>query len=161
MTDPIRERPDAPAGYGYSKKPEGMLTWSEVESALATANVYFLSTIGSDSGPHTTPIWGAWVGHHLYFEGGDNTRWSKNLATDPRLSFGVDAEGLHISGKGTVERAKAGDSFKKVTANYASKYSYKPKQDDFRKLSPKVVIALNMSSMEAFANSPTRFRFPQ
>lgn len=161
MTEPVRERPVAPAGYGYSKKPEGMLDWSEVEAALASANVYFLSTIGPDGGPHTTPIWGAWVGHHLYVEGGDDTRWSKNLANNPLLSFGVDAGGLHISGKGTAERAKAGDSFKNVTTNYTSKYSYKPQRDEFVRLSPRVVIALNMSSMDAFANSPTRFRFPQ
>lgn len=104
--------------------------------------------------PDAPTGYGAWVGHHLYFEGGDDTRWSKNLATDPRLSFGVDAGGLHISGKGRVEQAKAGDNFKKVSANYAVKYSYKPQQDDFRRLSPNVVIALNMVSMEAFATHP-------
>lgn len=160
IADPIRERPHAPAGYGYSKKPEGMLTWDEVEVALASATVYFLSTIGPNGGPNTTPIWGAWVDHHLYFEGGDDTRWSKNLASDPRMSFGADAGGLHISGKGTVKRAKAGNLFKKVAANYSSKYSYKPKRDDFRQLSPRVIIALAMSSLETFADTPTRFRFP-
>lgn len=158
--NPIRERPIAPAGYGYSKKPEGMLTWDEVEAALASTQVYFLSTIGPDGGPHTTPIWGAWVGHHLYFEGGDETRWSKNLASDSRMSFGAEAGGFHMSGKGIVGRTKAGSLFKKVVANYASKYQYKPQQDDFRRLSPNVVIALNMTSLEQFAATPTRFRFP-
>lgn len=160
VMEPIRERPIAPADYGYSKKPEGMLSWDEVAAALAAARVYFLSTVSPDGGPHTTPIWGAWVGHDLYFEGGEDTRWSKNLLLDARMSFGAEAGGFHISGKGTVERAKAGGIFPKVVANYASKYEYKPQQDDFRRLTPRVIIALNMSSLEQFATTPTRFRFP-
>lgn len=136
-----------------------MLSWELVRDALAVANVYWIGTSRPDGSPHLHSIWGGWVGQHLYFEGGDTTRWARNLATDPRLSFGVESNGLHISGRGAAERGQAGDEFTALVANYAGKYEYKPESDDFYKMSPNVVIALNMSSMEEFATSPTRFRF--
>jgi hypothetical protein len=159
VTNPIRERPMAPAAYGYSKGRKGMMDWSDVEAALAAAPVYFLSTISPDGSSHTTPIWGAWVGHHLYFEGGTDTRWSKNLGKDHRMSFGADSKGLHISGKGIVVSRPAAEAFNDVKANYASKYEYQPTSDDFRVFSPTVVIALNFTSLENFAQTPTKFRF--
>jgi hypothetical protein len=136
-----------------------MLIWEAVRDALAGANLYWIGTVRPDGGPHLHSIWGGWVGHHLYFEGGETTRWARNLAEDPRVSFGVDSNGLHISGRGSVERGPAGDDFTSVVANYGSKYDYKPESDDFYIVRPLVVIALNMSSMAEFASSPTRFRF--
>jgi hypothetical protein len=155
----IAERPQAPSDYGYATGPEGMLAWESVRDALAAANLYWIATVRPDGGPHLHSIWGGWVGHHLYFEGGETTRWAKNLAGDARLSFGVDSNGLHISGRGLMERGPAGKDFKSLVANYGAKYDYKPQEDLFYKVQPDVVIALNMSSMADFASSPTRFRF--
>ena len=157
----VTERPQAPDGYGYSTKPKGMLGWETVREALAAANLYWIGTSRPDGGPHIHSIWGGWIGHHLYFEGGETTRWARNLAMDPRVSFGVDSNGLHISGRGVMERGPAGDDFEALVANYGSKYDYKPQTDSFYKVSPEIIIALNMSSMEEFASSPTRFRFEQ
>jgi hypothetical protein len=154
----IAERPQAPSGYGYSTKPKGMLKWESVADALAAATLYWIGTSRPDGSPHLHPIWGGWAGHHLYFEGGETTRWARNLASDPRVAFGVESNGLHISGRGTVERGPAED-FAALAANYGGKYDYKPESDLFFKVLPEVVIALNMSSMADFANSPTRFRF--
>ena len=155
----VTERPQAPTGYGYSTEPEGMLSWEAVGAALGAATLYWIGTIRPDGSPHLHPIWGGWVGHHLYFEGGETTRWAKNLSADPRVSFGVETSGLHISGRGLVEQGPAGDDFKAVVSNYGSKYEYKPQADAFYKVTPEVVIALNMSSLEDFAKSATRFRF--
>ena len=155
----VAERPQAPAGYGFSTETRGMLSWDEVRHALAAANIYWVGTRRPDGAPHLHPIWGGWVGHHLYFEGGDTTRWARNIAGDPRVSFGVESNGLHISGRGVVEKGSAGGDFPALTANYASKYEYQPTTDDFYKVRPDLVIALNMSSLASFASSPTRFRF--
>jgi hypothetical protein len=137
-----------------------MLKWESVAEALAAATLYWIGTSRPDGSPQIHPIWGGWVGHHLYFEGGETTRWARNLASDPRVAFGVEANGLHINGRGTVERGPA-ENFTAVAANYGGKYDYKPENDLFYKVMPEVVIALNMSSMADFANSPTRFRFEQ
>ena len=155
----VAERPQAPAGYGYSTDAKGMLAWDAVRDALASATLYWIATRRPDGSPHLHPIWGGWVGHPLYFEGSPTTRWGRNLADDPRVSFGAEATGLHINGRGIVERGPAGDEFAAVVANYGGKYEYRPGDDLFYKVIPEVVIALNMSSMADFANSPTRFRF--
>jgi nitroimidazol reductase NimA-like FMN-containing flavoprotein (pyridoxamine 5'-phosphate oxidase superfamily) len=136
-----------------------MLPWDRVREALAGANLYWIATKRPDGGPHLHPIWGGWVGNHLYFEGGDTTRWARNLASDKRVGFGVDSQGLHISGRGVVEISAAGEDFKALAANYASKYTYQPETDQFYRVNPEVVIALAMTSLEEFAVTPTRFRF--
>jgi hypothetical protein len=156
---PIRQRARAPQGYGFSTSPEGMLDWTWVQEALAAADVYWLGTVRPDGGPHMTSIWAAWVRDHLYFEGGEDTRWARNLAADPRLSFGTASGGLHLSGRGVVEKAPAGEAFASVADCYESKYSYRPQHDLFNRLTPEVVIALDLTSLESFANSPTRFRW--
>jgi len=155
----VTERPQVPSDYGYATGPKGMLEWEVVREALTAAKVYWIGTIRPDGAPHVHPIWGGWVGHHLYFEGGETTRWAKNLAKDPRVGFGAEVGGLHISGRGVAERAPAGDDFEALVANYGSKYQYKPQTDAFCKVTPDAVIAIDMTSLEDFASSPTRFRF--
>lgn len=155
----IAERPQAPSGYGYSTEPKGMLSWETARDALAAATLYWIGTIRPDGASHLHPIWGGWVGHRLYFEGGETTRWARNLAGDSRVSFGVESSGLHISGRGTAERSRAGEDFAELVANYGAKYDYKPQADAFYKVSPEVIIAINMASLKDFASSPTRFRF--
>lgn len=159
MTEPVVDRPRAPGGYGYSTEPEGMLDWGRVRDALTTANLYWIATRRPDGGPHLHPIWGGWVGQHLYFEGGDTTRWARNLAGDYRVGFGVESQGLHISGRGVVEYTAAGPDFKALANNYVSKYPYKPTTDQFYRVAPIVIIAIGMTSLDEFAATPTRFRF--
>lgn len=162
MTRPIQERPRAPRAYGYSTKPAGMLPWERVASAIAAANIYWIGTALPDGSPHLHSIWGGFVGETLYFEGGPTTRWGRNLAARPAASFGVESEGLHISGKGQVSKGQAGENFGPLQANYVGKYQafgYSPESDDFYRLTPEVIIALDASSMKSFASTPTRFRF--
>ena len=76
--------------------------------------------------PHPSHL--GWLGRprSCYFEGGPTTRWGRNLATIPRVSFGVESNGMHISGRGSVTRGRAGDEFDRLLANYGGKYDYKP-----------------------------------
>lgn len=161
MTEPVAERPTAPPDYGYSTDPEGMLPWSRVSEALAAATLYWIPTAQPDGAPHLHSIWGGFVDGHLFFEGGSTTRWARNLATDPRVGFGAESAGLHISGHGRASQAGAGDLFDRVADNYASKYEYRPQDDGFWRIDPDRIVALDMSSLEAFASSPTRFRFEE
>lgn len=161
MTTPRVERPRAPEGYGYSIEPEGMLAWETISDALAAAKVYWIGTARPDGSPHMHSIWGGFVGNSLYIEGGDTTRWARNIAVDPRVSFGGESNGLHISGRGLALRGHAGHHFSSLADNYQSKYDYRPEQDEFWRIEPSVVIALNMTSLEDFASSPTRFTFEE
>ncbi|MGH8912227.1 MAG: pyridoxamine 5'-phosphate oxidase family protein [Acidimicrobiia bacterium] len=158
---PHVSRPRAPSGYGYSTEPEGMLAWEKVGAALAAANIYWIASALPDGSPHLHSIWGGFVDPHLYIEGGDTTRWARNLVADSRVGFGVESGGLHINGRGAVRRSPAGESFEALKANYGRKYDYTPDNDEFWRIDPSVVIALDMSSLEAFASSPTKFTFEE
>lgn len=161
MSDPRADRPHAPGDYGYATEPEGMLSWQRVRDALAAAEVYWIGSVRPDAGPHMHSIWGGFVDHRLCFEGGADTRWARNLAADPRVAFGAAADGLHITGRGTVVKAPMGEHFQALADSYASKYDYRPETDDYWQVHPRTVIALDMSSLEAFASSPTRFTFEE
>ncbi len=136
-----------------------MLDWARVRDALAGATIYWIGTIRPDGSPHIHSIWGGFVDDHLFIEGGDTTRWARNLASDRRVAFGAETGGLHINGRGRAEIAPAGNSFEALADNYAGKYDYRPEEDRFWRIDPSVIIALDMSSLESFASSPTRFAF--
>ncbi len=162
MSMPTASRPVAPKAYGYSTKKKGMLTWEEVRDGLAKATVFWIGTTRPDGGSHIHPIWGGWVGETGYFEGGETTRWARNLIRDQRVSFGVDSNGLHISGRGQVTKGEAGESFEVLAANYREKYDYYPESDGhFWRIAPSLIIALRMDSLDTFAKTPTRFRFDE
>lgn len=161
MSTPRADRPRAPEGYGYATDPEGMLDWTQVREALAAAEVYWIGSVRPDGGPHMHSIWGGFVADRLCFEGGENTRWARNLTADHRVAFGAAAGGLHITGRGKVIKAPIGEHFPALADNYASKYDYRPETDDFWQVHPVHVIALDMRSLEAFAASPTRFTFEE
>jgi hypothetical protein len=160
MSAPVSSRPTAPKAYGFSTQKKGMLSWDTVRDALAAASLYWIGTTRPDGASHIHPIWGGWVGETGYFEGGDTTRWARNLVRDPRVSFGVDSNGIHVSGRGGVTKGPAGEQFGELGANYEAKYEYRPEADgSFWRIAPEVIIALDMSSMDSFATSPTRFTF--
>jgi hypothetical protein len=160
VNQPVASRPQAPKAYGFSSQKQGMLTWEQVHEALASASLYWIGTTRPDGASHMHPIWGGWVAQTGYFEGGDTTRWARNLARDPRISFGVESDGYHVSGRGTVSKGAAGENFAALTANYQAKYDYFPESDgSFWRIAPELIIAFNLDQPGGFANTPTRFRF--
>jgi hypothetical protein len=162
VSSPRRDRPVFPAGYGISTEAAGMLEWERVDRALAGAAVYWLATVRPDGGPHTTPIWGSWAHGGLHFDGGDTTRWARNLAVNPAISVGVDHHGLNITLQGQVRVITPDpDRFAAVADGYAAKYPYRPELHAFWCVEPEVVLAWDISSLEAFAATPTRFRFEE
>jgi hypothetical protein len=155
---PQASRPTAPTGYGFSTTEKGMLSWDEVHAALKAAEIYWIGTSLPDGSPNIHPIWGSFAGETMYIEGGATTRWARNIANDPRVSFGLEARALHISGRGEAVSGEAGDRFAEVGENFAAKYEYRPENDRFWLIRPSVIIAIQVKD---FANSPTRFTFGQ
>lgn len=158
---PRADRPRVPEAYGFSNEPEGMLDWDTVSEAIAGASVYWIGTVRPDGSPHMHSIWGGFVGNALYIEGGDTTRWARNIASEPRVSFGVESHGLHTSGRGRATRGPAGDLFGALADDYESKYDYRPSGDEFWRIEPSSIIALDMGSLQSFASTPTRFTFEE
>ena len=159
---PRATRPHIP-GYGVPKARTGMLAWEEVAAAFGRAPRYWIATTSDDGAPHVIQQWGAFIERSLYFEGGPQTRWSRNLARDPRVAVSVEAEGLAIMVEGRVERLTPDAALASaIIAAYSAKpYGYVPETknwegDGLIAVRPRKVFAWRY---ESFNTTATRFAF--
>lgn len=154
---PLRDRPEIPVSYGIETADEGMLDWEQVSAAINNTATYWISTVRANGEPHLIPNWGGWDGTKLHIEGGDDTLWARNLARSSAIRVGADHDGVQTIIHGTAVKGEA-ESFDVVAANYTSKYPYTPADPDFWIITPKTVLAWDISE---FAKTPTRFRFEE
>lgn len=89
-----------PAQYGT---PEGQLPWSWVEERLRAAKNYWLTTIGPSNRPHARPVDGVWVEGALCFGGSPETRWVRNLISNPAVSINLPSDTDVVILEGTAE----------------------------------------------------------
>jgi hypothetical protein len=75
-----------------------------VVERLEKARNYWIGTVGPDGQPHTRPTWGVWVDDTLYFGGGPNTRWSRNLAANPTVTVHLESADDVVILEGVVGR---------------------------------------------------------
>jgi len=160
MTTPTRDRPDIPESYGIASAEEGMLDWHTVDAALAATSHYWVSTVSKDGDPHLIPIWGGWVRNRLHIEGGDDTRWFRNLTRSPRVAVGADHQGMQIIVYGTASYGPVA-GFDDVADNYEAKYPYRPEPKDQWVIAPSTVLAWVTATIDDFASTPTRFHFEE
>jgi nitroimidazol reductase NimA-like FMN-containing flavoprotein (pyridoxamine 5'-phosphate oxidase superfamily) len=81
--------------------------WSQAREELASAEVYWLSTVRPDGRPHVTPLLGIWLEGALYFCTGPEERKAKNLSENRHcvLTTGQSTlDGLDLVIEGTAER---------------------------------------------------------
>jgi hypothetical protein len=156
-----RRRPDIPSSYGIAQDEAGMLDWADVAATLAGAPLFWVSTVGPGGGPHLIPIWGAWVDDAGYIEGGDDTRWARNLTEGGgRVHLGVDHEGTQVMVRGQAVQIDVSADLQQAVADvYDAKYPYRPTGHRFTRVTPNQVLAWNTNTVEAFASTPTQFDF--
>jgi hypothetical protein len=87
---PTADRPVIPAEYGVPTSPDGLLDWDHVEARLRAATVYWLSTVGPEGQPRVRPVDGLWHDGVLYVGGSPETRWVRDLVTEPRVAVHLD-----------------------------------------------------------------------
>lgn len=163
---PRRDRPRLPKGY-ISQKPEGMLSWPEVERILRGFTYLWIATTGAEGAPHLVQQWGVWLDRTLYFEGSDETRWARDLARDPRLAFGMQVQHRAAYGEALadvvrgVEPALAAAIAREYSRKYGRTFSYRPKAQQYAdgfvfRARPKKLIAFDV---KRFETSAARFTF--
>jgi len=81
---PIASRPHIP-GYGVPRNKKGLLDWSFAVERLEESKHYWLATTSAGGKPHVSAVWGVWIDGALYFGGGPDVRWVKDLRADPRI----------------------------------------------------------------------------
>src|SRR4051794_20427793 len=94
---------EAPADYPFPKTEDGMVPWSRAKDLLARSRYYWLATVRTDGRPHVAPLWGAWVDDLLYFDGSPQTRWARNIASNPPASVNLESGNDVVIVEGAVD----------------------------------------------------------
>jgi Predicted flavin-nucleotide-binding protein len=61
--------------------------WAEAERILATAELYWISTVRPDGRPHVTPLLAVWDDGALHVCTGAAERKARNIAANPRVAL--------------------------------------------------------------------------
>jgi hypothetical protein len=163
---PKRDRPHLPKGY-IKTDAKGMLAWTAVEKLLRASPYFWLATTNDDGSPHLIQQWGVWIDQQLFFEGSERTRWARNLARDPRISFGIQSGNRAAYGDGVTDviRGVPVALARRIAARYGAKYGpgfkYRPKPEQYVngysfRVTPAKDIAFDVKK---FDTSATRFTF--
>ena len=151
---PVASRPHIP-DYGLPEDTKGLLDWDVVVERLESSMHYWLATTSPGGKPHVNAIWGVFVDGALYFGGGPEVRWAKNLRENPRIAVHLEPGDRVVIVEGTAART-AGERDPEVVAvqkAYKSKY----KMDHpapFWRVTPRLAFAWT-----DFATDATRFKF--
>src|SRR4029453_863732 len=93
-----------PPMYGQPGTQGELLPWSFVEERLGGAPNYWITTITAAGRPHARPVDGVWVNGALCFGGSDETKWVRNLQSNPAMSVHLASNTEAVILEGTVER---------------------------------------------------------
>src|SRR5262245_3615821 len=103
------------------------VAWSTVDDALASAELYWLTTVRSDRRPHVTPLVGVWLGESFVFCTGPEEQKARNLGhgTAVAVTTGVNTwqDGLDVVVEGHAERVTGRARLTEMADRYREKYS--------------------------------------
>jgi hypothetical protein len=100
--------------------------WREAQTALAGAEVFWISTVRSDGRPHVTPLIAVWLRGALYFTTGAREQKARNLDGNSRcvLTTGCNAlgKGLDLAVEGRAARVSEDAKLRRIARLYRAKY---------------------------------------
>ena len=79
----------------YSDKNAQATTWQRAVTALAEAELSWLSTVRPDGRPHVTPLLTVWQDAALHFCTGPDERKARNLQGNPHVVITTGTNALH------------------------------------------------------------------
>jgi nitroimidazol reductase NimA-like FMN-containing flavoprotein (pyridoxamine 5'-phosphate oxidase superfamily) len=149
-------------GYGIAGPTEGrgLLPWSWAEEQLATAQRYWVVSVGEDGRPHAMPVWAVWLEQRLWFSTGGRSRKARNLRADPRCVVHTDGEDPLVV-EGLAEVAADDEAIERMLGAYNAKYPTQPPdlaENPIFRVRPSWVFGL---IEREFATSPTRWTFDE
>ena len=146
--------------------------WPEVERALTTAEMFWISTVRTDGRPHVTPIPAVWHDGALHVCTGDREQKARNLDHDPRcvLTTGTPSidTGLDVIVEGVAARVTDRGRLATLAALWKERlnWDFQVGEDSFTDDGGRkgLVFAVTPGKILAFGKgepySQTRFRFP-
>lgn len=156
METPVAERPYiAHREYGIPQHTDNLIDWSWVADRFRVERNYWIATASPDGTPSARPVWGVFVDDTICFGGGPQTRWSRNLAANRRVSVHLESGTEALIAEGSVDRIEDADDprLKEIDDAYEVKYQMRHGPPIWL-LRPSIVLA-----WREFPEDTTRFRF--
>ncbi|WP_199174707.1 pyridoxamine 5'-phosphate oxidase family protein [Halegenticoccus soli] len=155
--DAERGRPETDSRYGIPTDAEGMLPWEYVEERMRSDRNYWVATVGPRGRPHARPVWGVWVDGAFHCGGGE-TRWARNLASNPEIAVHRESGDEVVIVEGVAEKLAPGEGtdpslLERIDAAYEEKYGI-PHGTPVWAVRPRAVFAWSDYPRDA-----TRWRF--
>jgi Pyridoxamine 5'-phosphate oxidase len=153
---PMVDRPYiAHEEYGVPRDKDRLIEWAWVADRFREEANYWIATASPQGIPTARPVWGVFVHDAICFGGGPLTRWSKNLAANPRASVHLESGTRVVIAEGPIVRIEdpADPMLRDVDDAYEAKYEMRHGPPIWV-LRPHVVLAWT-----DFPKDMTRFRF--
>ena len=111
----------------FSEPDAAPTPWSQVEAVLESAELFWLSTVRSDSRPHVAPLPSVWHEGRLHFCTGADEQKAINIERNPRVAITTGnnrwKEGLDVVVEGTAVRIGDDSRLQVLAGLWRSKYS--------------------------------------
>lgn len=118
--------PEAELDARYSDPGATATPWATVEQTLATAPLYWLTSVRPDGGPHQTPLIGLYVAGALHFTTGPEERKARNIEANDQVLMSTGANALHagldVVVEGCARRVTEDDRLVLLAAQLEGKY---------------------------------------
>ncbi|NEB05796.1 pyridoxamine 5'-phosphate oxidase family protein [Streptomyces sp. SID13726] len=110
----------------YSDAEARATAWADAESLLASAELFWISTVRPDGRPHVTPLPGVWAHGALHFCTGPEERKARNLAHNPHVSLTTGTniwdKGYDLVVEGEAVRVSDDARLRELAAAWEAKY---------------------------------------
>jgi hypothetical protein len=162
VVEPTSDRPEMPPGYGVPEGEEGLLPWQHARERLEKARNYWICTTRPDGRPHSSPVWGVWLGNMLYFDGSPETRRMRNIKANPAVSVHLESgdDVLILEGEAHEIRNPDHTITTRLAEIYAAKYAgYNPSPDSWDEGGLYAITAYKVIAWTNLAKDPTRWLF--
>jgi len=164
-TQPTRDRPVMPDGYGVPEHDAGLLDWSWAVERLTTEKNYWFCTTRPDGRPHAMPAWAAWVDGALYFDGSPETRRGRNLAQNSAIVIHLESgdEVVVVEGEAVYTGKPAREVAERLAAGLGAKYgpTYVPTPDTWNEGGLWMLRPTAAFAWTEFPKNVTRWRWPR
>lgn len=168
MTEPTRDRPRMPDGYGVPNANDGLLDWSAVEDRLVASLHYWMATTRPNGTPHVVPRWGVWLDGRFWYDGASDTVHVQNLAHDTSCVLHLEDGRQAVIVAGRSEKAEPpgpvlGGRLSGAMSHKYGDHGYSPAPDSWEGPESgglRVLIPVKAMAWFDFPTDVTRFSFP-
>ena len=101
-------------------------SWADTEKVLASAQLFWISTVRRDGRPHVTPLVAVWRDDALHFSTGAQEQKGVNLASNPEVVLSTGDlrwdGGLDVMVEGVAERVTDDGELELLAQDWARKW---------------------------------------